>query len=84
MVCSGCGNSISKLERQTIEIATEIDFSCKCRETVTAYADKRNYMVDQSDDDFIRRERGVDSYNLNWRLLMATQLMGESQVGGGL
>jgi hypothetical protein len=61
MVCSGCGNSISKLERQTIEIATEIDFSCKCRETVTAYADKTKYMVDKSAHDFIRHERRVDS-----------------------
>jgi hypothetical protein len=61
MVCSGCRNSISKLERQTIGIATEIDFSCKCRETVTAYADKTKYMVDKSAHDFIRHERRVDS-----------------------
>jgi hypothetical protein len=41
-------------------------------------------MEEQSDHDFIRRERRVDNYVLNWRLVMATQLLGESQVGGSI
>jgi hypothetical protein len=31
MVCSDCSNPTFKLQRRTIGIATEIDFSCKCR-----------------------------------------------------
>lgn len=35
-------------------------------------------------DNFLWRERRVDNYELNWRLTLATQLMGESQVGGSI
>ncbi len=84
MFCSGCGNTNFELTRRTIGIATEINFSCKCRKSYTAYADRTNYMEEKSDHDFIRRERRVDNYVLNWRLLMATQLLGESQVGGSI
>jgi hypothetical protein len=41
-------------------------------------------MEEKLDHDFIRRERSIDNYILIWRLLMATQLMGESQVGGSI
>jgi hypothetical protein len=85
MVCSGCGNTIINFDRRTVGIATEIDFSCKCRETYTAFADRSDYMLEQSEKTgLIRRERRIDNYELNWRLLMATQLMGESQIGGSI
>jgi hypothetical protein len=35
-------------------------------------------------DKFICRERRIDNYELQWHLVMATQLMGESQVGGSI
>jgi hypothetical protein len=41
-----------------------------------------DYAMKKSDTNFIRRERRIDSYVLNWRLIMATQLMGESQQVG--
>jgi hypothetical protein len=41
-------------------------------------------MEEQLDHNFIRHERRVDNYSLNWRLVMATQLLGESQVGGSI
>jgi hypothetical protein len=84
MNCSGCGKAITKLERRTVGIATEIDFSCPCRETVSASADLCDYMLEQTETNFLRRERRIDNYDLNWRLLMATQLMGESQIGGSI
>jgi hypothetical protein len=49
MVCSGCGNPIIKFNRRTVGIATEIDLSCKCRETYTAFADQSDYMLEQSE-----------------------------------
>jgi hypothetical protein len=85
MVCGGCGNAIKGLDKRTIGIATEIDFYCKgCKKTACAHADRTEYMQDKSERDFIRRERRIDNYDLNWRLVMCTQLMGESQVGGSI
>ena len=40
--------------------------------------------MEKSDSDFICRERRVNNYEINWHLAMATQLMGESQVGGSI
>ena len=68
----------------TIGIATETDFTCtSCRSTGCAYANHTNYIMEKSGktNNFIRRERRIDNYELNWRLVMATQLMGESQMG---
>jgi hypothetical protein len=83
-----CGSTISQLDRRTIGIAaTEIDFTCKvCRTTNCAYTDRTDYVMKKLGcaDNFIRRERRIDNYELNWRLVMATQLMGESQVGGSI
>jgi hypothetical protein len=41
-------------------------------------------MEEQLEHDFIRRESQIDNYELNWYWVMATQLMGESQVGGSI
>ena len=84
MVCSVCKKPITNLTRRTIGIATEIDYSCVCRATATAYADQTNYSDEHYEHDLIRRERRIDNYDLNWRLIMATQQMGESQVGGSI
>jgi hypothetical protein len=54
----------------------EIDFSCPtCKEKHTAAA-----LTTGTDDN---KER-IDSYELNWRLIMSMQLLGESQVGGSI
>jgi hypothetical protein len=69
MACAKCGQAITKLERQTVGIATELDFRC----------------LDQSEkQDFIQKGSRIDSYELNWRLILATQLIGELQVGGSI
>jgi hypothetical protein len=39
---------------------------------------------EKQNKDFICRERQIDSYEINWRLILATQLMGESQVRGSI
>jgi hypothetical protein len=84
-VCSGCGEGIRHLDRRTIGIATEIDFFCSnCKKEACANADRTDYVMEKAEKDFIRRERRIDSYTLNWRLIMATQMMGESQVGGSI
>jgi hypothetical protein len=42
-------------------------------------------MLEQSDkQDFIQKGSRIDSYELNWRIILATQLIGESQVGGSI
>ena len=85
MVCKGCGATITELNRRTVGIATEIDFCCTyCKKTGRASADSTNYIVAKTvaeDSSFLRRATRIDHYDLNWRLAMATQLMGESQVG---
>jgi hypothetical protein len=68
-----CGKPISQLERRTIGIATEIDFYCST-----------TYVEQKMESTFLRRERRIDSYKLNWRLIMAMQLMGELQVGSSI
>ncbi len=47
-----------------------------------AYGIRSDYMVEKSEEVMIRREWRIDNYDLNWRLLMATQLLGKSQIGG--
>jgi hypothetical protein len=56
---------------------------CKCK-NATAHALQSDYGRKQSDNGFICCQRQVDSYEKNYRLILATQLMGESQVGGSL
>jgi hypothetical protein len=80
-----CGERIKHIDRRTIGIATEIDFRCSsCKKEASVLADRTDYVEQKSEASFIRRERRVDSYELNWRLLMSTQLMGESQLGGSI
>ena len=87
LTCS-CGKAIKHLDRHTVGIATNIHYRCDaCLKQASALADESgNPMAREEDSEttFIRRERRIDSYDLNWRLIMATQLMGESQVGGSI
>jgi hypothetical protein len=48
---------------------------------VSALADWSDYAEEKYETTFIQRERRIDNYEMNWRLIMATQLMGEFQVG---
>jgi hypothetical protein len=83
--CTGCSEHVANFHRRTVRIATGLDFFCKsCKMIRTAEAIRSNYIVTQSDKDFICRERRIDNYELNWRLIMATQLLGELQIGGGI
>jgi hypothetical protein len=78
-------HDISKLNCITGGIATEIDFSCKCFLTLPSYTNQLDYMLKQSDKtDCIQPKRQMDNFELNWHLLMATQPMGESQIGGSI
>jgi hypothetical protein len=86
MACAKCGMPVTSFNRQTIGIATELDFSCTtCNTEGTANAIQSNYQLENREsDDFLPRERRADSYRLNWRLILTTQLLGESQVGGSI
>jgi hypothetical protein len=86
MACAKCGMLVTKFNRQTIGIATELDFSCTtCNTEGTANAIQSNYPLENREtDDFLHRERQADSYELNWGLILATQQLGESQVGGSI
>jgi hypothetical protein len=80
-----CGKQIEHFNKRTIVIATELDFRCpSCNNHAAVLADRSNYMDDQSNITFIRRERRIDNYELNWRLIMTTQLIGESQMAGSI
>jgi hypothetical protein len=90
MSCADCGLAVTSFERRTIEIATEIDFVCSaCEVFETAQALRSDYVVEESSMETNAyktpnpKER-VDYYDLNWRLIMATELLGESQVGGSI
>jgi ribosomal protein L37AE/L43A len=85
MACATCGTAITRFVRRTVGIATELDFDCrKCKTTATAHALRSEYELEKDKDDFIRRERRINFYELNYRLILATQLMGESQIGGSI
>jgi hypothetical protein len=48
MACAKCGQAITKFERQTVGIATELDFQClTCKSFAMANALRSNYMLDQ-------------------------------------
>jgi hypothetical protein len=84
--CAGCGGRVTNFNRRTIGIATELDLYCQsCKMTGTAEAIRSNYYTKQnkSNKDFIQQRR-IDNYELNWRLVRATQLLGELQVGGAI
>jgi hypothetical protein len=87
MACAKCGQAITnKFERRTVGIATELDFRClSCKSFATANALRSNYVLEQLvKEDFIQKGSRIDSYKLNWRLILETQLIGESQVGGSI
>jgi hypothetical protein len=68
-----------------VGIATDINYYCKaCKTSASALADRSDYMEKNSGTTFVRSERRIDSYEMNWHLLLATQLMGEAQVGGSI
>jgi hypothetical protein len=90
MSCSYCGLAVTSFEQRTVGIATEVDFFCSgCRVSDTAGALRSDYVVDESSmeenryENYNPKER-VDYYEVNWRLIMATELLGESQVGGSI
>jgi hypothetical protein len=88
MSCADCGLAVTSFERRTVGIETEIDFVCSaCKVFETAQAHRSDYVVEETSMETNAyntpnpKER-VDYYDLNWRLIMATELLGESQVGG--
>ncbi len=83
MACAHCGLPVASFERRTVGIATEIDFSCSiCKAFGNARALRTDYAVNDTMEYDPRTQ--VDYYELNWRLIMATELLGESQVGGSI
>jgi hypothetical protein len=88
MACATCGMAITRFDQRTIGIATELDFDCtKCKSNATAHGLRSDYVTDHAEkdkDDFIRQEHRIDCYELNYWLIVATQLMGESQIGGSI
>jgi hypothetical protein len=83
MPCAHCGLPVASFERRTVGIATETNFSCSvCKAFETARALRTDYVVNDSME-YDPRTR-VDYDELNWRLIMAKELHGESQVGGSI
>ena len=95
MVCRSCRNVISPscLTRTTVGIATSVEFLCdskmctelKSKSSVRLEAET----IGDSDNDAVlgrgcRDVRSVTNYAANWRLLAATQLVGESQTAGSI
>jgi hypothetical protein len=81
-----CGETITHFEeRRTIGIATELDYWCQsCKNIALALPDHSVHVEENSELTFISRKQHINSYQLNWRLVMSMQLMGESQVGGSI
>jgi hypothetical protein len=89
MACVTCGTAVTSFHRRTVGIATKLEFNCAlCDRTSTATALRSKYVLEatekEDDANFLSRQSRVDSYELNWRLILATQLLGESQVGGSI
>jgi hypothetical protein len=80
-----CGEPIKHFNRCTIGIATELDFRCQsCNKNVSALANWSSYIEQNAEKTNLYRERCINNYEMNWRLIMCTQLMGESQIGGSI
>jgi hypothetical protein len=80
-----CGEPIKHFDRQTIGIGTALDFRCQlCNKNASALADWSSYVEQNAEKTFLYRDRRIDNYKMNWPLIMCTQLMGESQIGGSI
>jgi hypothetical protein len=85
MSCVTCGLAVESFERRTVGIATEIDFFCPtCNLSETADALRSDYVLQTTQTKETDSRRRIDNYELNWRLIMACELLGESQVGGSI
>ena len=90
MSCSYCGQPVTSFERRTVGIATEVDFFCPaCKVSDTVAALRSDFVVHESSMETNEYEKPnlkerVDYFELNWRLIMATELLGESQVAGSI
>jgi hypothetical protein len=76
---------VTSFDRRTVGIATELDFFCAtCEASDTASALRSDFVVQSTETNESDSRQRVDKFELNWRLIMATQLLGESQVGGSI
>jgi hypothetical protein len=55
-----------------------------CKSNAAAHVLWTDFAMEQSENYFICCERQGDSYEMNYWLILATQLMGEGQVGGSI
>jgi hypothetical protein len=71
--------AVKTFDQETLGKATEIDFSCPmCNLSKTAAALQLDYKVQRKQTSLPSCKQGVDHYELNWRLIMATELLTES------
>jgi hypothetical protein len=83
MVCASCGMAVTAFVQQTVGIATEVNFSCSnCNQSQTAVALRSEYVVQTTAASEYQCKQWIDYYELNWRIIMATRLLGESLTGG--
>jgi hypothetical protein len=85
MSCVACELEVTSFKRRTAEIATEAEFFCPmCNLSETAAALWSDYVVEYMETKEPESRQCIDYYKLNWRLIMAAELLGESQVGGSI
>jgi hypothetical protein len=79
--------ALPSFKRGTVWVATEVDFfcsTCNLSKTVAALRSHKNIIESSTERNFLKTEEGIDYYELNWRLIMTTELLGESQAGGAI
>jgi hypothetical protein len=87
MACVVCGQAVRSFQRRTVGIATEVDFfcsTCDLSETATALKSEKTVQESSTETNTSNIQDRIDYYELNWRLIMATELIGESQVAGSI
>jgi hypothetical protein len=81
MACASCGMAVTTFDQQTVGIATVVDFSCSnSNKYRTAAALRLEYVVQITAENEYQYKQGIDYYELNWRLIMATELLGEGHA----
>jgi hypothetical protein len=85
MSCVACGLAVTTFQRWTVGIATEVDFFYpRCNSSKAAAALWSNYVLETTETNESSSRQRIDKCELNWRLIVACELLGESQVGGSI
>jgi hypothetical protein len=85
MACVVCGLPVTSFfEGQTLGMAVDVDFfcaTCDLSKTAAALWSDKNVLELSKERNILNIEDQIDCYELNWQLIVATELLGESQIG---